>query len=114
MTAHYALDKELRMNSKSFIAGLTILGCVSLASFAVQAEDAPAQTVQSSKDNLRDLEKGDRVPEKFQRPGEAIKDWKAKGLHAPAEQSQWVRINNKYVQVQTTNGQITDIAPMKK
>lgn len=44
------------MKNKSLIAGLTILGCVSLASFAVQAEDAPAQTVQSSKDNLRDLE----------------------------------------------------------
>lgn len=102
------------MNSKSLIAGLTILGCVSLTSFTVQAEDAPAQTVQSSKDNLRDLEKGDRAPEKFQRPGAAIQDWKAKGLHAPAEQSQWVRINDKYVQVQTTNGQITDITPVKK
>jgi Ni/Co efflux regulator RcnB len=102
------------MKNKSLIAGLTILGCVSLASFAVQADDAPAQTVQSSEDNLRDLEKGDRAPEKFQRPGAAIKDWKAKGLKEPAKQSQWVRINDKYVEVQTTNGQITDITPVKK
>jgi Ni/Co efflux regulator RcnB len=102
------------MNRKTLIASLTILGCVSLSSFAVQAEDAPAQTVQPSKDNMRDLEKGDRAPEKFQRPGAAINDWKAKGLKAPAEQSQWVQINDKYVQVQTTNGQITDITPVKK
>ncbi|MGH8417600.1 MAG: RcnB family protein [Pseudomonas sp.] len=102
------------MNSKSLIAGLAILSCVSLSSFAVRADDAPAQTVQSSKDNKEDLEKGSRVPEKFQRPGEAIHDWKAKGLHEPSKQSQWVRINDKYVQVQTTNGQITDIVPVKK
>jgi Ni/Co efflux regulator RcnB len=102
------------MNNKSLIVGLTILGCVSLTSVSVQAAEAPEQKVESSKDNLRDLEKGSRVPEKFQRPGEAIKDWQAKGLHAPAEQSQWVKINDKYVQVQTTNGQITDIVPIKK
>jgi hypothetical protein len=102
------------MNKKTLIVGLTILGCVSLTSFAVQAEDAPAQTVQPSKDNMRDLEKGDRAPEKFQRPEAAIKDWKAKGLKEPSKQSQWVRINDKYVEVQTTNGQITDIAPIKK
>lgn len=58
--------------------------------------------------------KGDRAPEKFQRPDAAIKDWKAKGLKEPAKQSQWVRINDKYVEVQTTNGQITDITPVKK
>lgn len=102
------------MNKKTLIVGLTILGCVSLTSIAVQAEDAPAQTVQPSKDNMRDLEKGDRAPEKFQRPEAAIKDWKAKGLKEPSKQSQWVRINDKYVEVQTTNGQITDIAPVKK
>ena len=102
------------MNRKSLIAGLIVLGCVSLNSVAVQAEDAPAQQVQSSKDNKDTLEKGDRVPEKFQRPGEAIKDWKAKGLKEPSKEAQWVRINNKYVEVQTTNGQITDIVPIKK
>jgi len=101
------------MNKKSLIASLAILGCVSFTSVAVQAQEAPEQKVQQSRDNMRELEKGDRAPEKFQRPGAAIKDWKKHGLPAPAEQSQWVKINNKYVQVQTTNGQITDIAPMK-
>ncbi|WP_268800819.1 RcnB family protein [Pseudomonas huanghezhanensis] len=102
------------MNNKSLIASMAILGCVAVTSLSVQAAEAPEPTVQQSKDNMRELEKGDRAPEKFQRPGAAIKDWKAKGLPAPAEQSQWVLIHNKYVQVQTTNGQITDIQPMKK
>ncbi|HEY0290376.1 MAG TPA: RcnB family protein [Pseudomonas sp.] len=102
------------MNSKSLIACMAILGCVSVTSLSVQAADAPEQKVQQSKDNLRELETGDRAPEKFQRPGAAIKNWKAKGLHEPAKESQWVLIHNKYVQVQTTNGQITDIVPVKK
>jgi Ni/Co efflux regulator RcnB len=101
------------MNSKTLMACVALLGCVSVTSLSVQAADAPEQKVQASKDNMRELEKGDRAPEKFQRPGAAITNWKAKGLHAPAEQSQWVLIHNKYVQVQTTNGQITDIVPMK-
>lgn len=102
------------MNSKSIIAGLSILSCVSLTSFAVQAQDAPAQTVQPSKDNKDELELGSRVPEKYQRKGDVIHNWKAKGLHEPAKESQWVRINDKYVQVQTTNGYITDIVPVTK
>ncbi|WP_296261063.1 MULTISPECIES: RcnB family protein [unclassified Pseudomonas] len=102
------------MNSKSLIAGLAILGCVSLSSFAVHAEDAPAQTIQPSKDNKDELELGSRVPEKYQRKGDVIHNWKAKGLHEPAKESQWVRINDKYVQVQTTNGYITDIVPVNK
>ena len=44
----------------------------------------------------------------------AIKDWKTKGLEEPAKMSQWVRINDKYVEVQTTNGQITKIVPVEK
>jgi Ni/Co efflux regulator RcnB len=102
------------MNRKTLVAGLALLSCVSVASFTAQADDTPAQAIQPSKDNMRDLEKGDRAPEKFQRPEAAIKDWKQKGLKAPADQSQWVQIHNKYVQVQTTNGQITDIVPIKK
>ena len=101
------------MNSKSLMACIALLGCVSVTSLTVQAADAPEEKVQQSKDNMRELEKGDRAPEKFQRPGAAIQNWKAHGLHEPAEQSQWVQIHNKYVQVQTTNGQITDIVPLK-
>ncbi|MDC6383127.1 RcnB family protein [Pseudomonas graminis] len=102
------------MNSKSLIAGLAILGCISAASFTVQAADATEPTIQPSRDNMRELEVGSRSPQEFQRPAAAIKDWKTKGLEEPAKMSQWVRINDKYVEVQTTNGQITKIVPVEK
>jgi hypothetical protein len=102
------------MNSKSLIAGLAILGCVSVASFTAQAATAAELTIQPSPDNMRELEVGSRSPQEFQRPAAALKDWKAKGLEEPAKMSQWVRINDKYVEVQTTNGQITKIVPVEK
>lgn len=102
------------MNSKSLIACMTILGCVSVSSFSVQAADAPEPKVEASKDNMRDLELGSRVPQQFQRPEAGLKDWSKRGLKEPAKESQWVQINDKYVMVQITNGQITDIVPVKK
>jgi Ni/Co efflux regulator RcnB len=58
--------------------------------------------------------KGDRAPAKFQRPDAALKDWSKRGLKEPSKEAQWVKINDKYVMVQTTNGQITEIVPVTK
>jgi Ni/Co efflux regulator RcnB len=98
----------------SLIACLAILGCVSMTSLAAHAADTPEPKVEESKDNLRDLELGSRAPEKFRRPEAALKDWSKRGLKEPAKESQWVQINDKYVQVQITNSQITEIVPVKK
>jgi Ni/Co efflux regulator RcnB len=100
--------------STSLIACLAILGCVSMTSLAAHAADTPEPKVEESKDNLRDLELGSRAPEKFRRPEAALKDWSKRGLKEPAKESQWVQINDKYVQVQITNSQITEIVPVKK
>jgi Ni/Co efflux regulator RcnB len=102
------------MNSKSLIACLAILGCVSVTSLSVQAQDKPEPKVEQSKDNMRDLEKGSRAPAKFQRTDAGIKDWSKHGLKAPSKEAQWVKINDKYVMVQKTNGQITEIVPIRK
>ncbi|EPJ87940.1 MULTISPECIES: RcnB family protein [Pseudomonas] len=102
------------MNRKSLIACLAILGCVSVTSVAVQAQEKSEPTVEQSKENIRDLEKGDRAPAKFQRPDAALKDWSKRGLKEPSKEAQWVKINDKYVMVQTTNGQITEIVPVTK
>lgn len=102
------------MNSKSLIACLAILGSVSVASFAAQAANAAEPTIQPSRDNMRELVVGSRSPQEFQRPDAALKDRKAKGLEEPAKMSQWVRINDEYVEVQTTNGQINKIVPIEK
>lgn len=102
------------MKSKSLIACLAILGCVSVTSLSAQAADAPEQKVEVSKDNMHELELGSRAPEKFRRPQEGLKDWSKRGLKEPAKEAQWVQINDKYVMVQITNGQITEIVPVKK
>lgn len=102
------------MNSKSLIACLAIFGCVSVTSLAAHAADAPEPKIEQSKDNPRDLELGSRAPQQFQRPEAGLKDWSKRGLKEPAKESQWVKIHDKYVQVQITNGQITEIVPVKK
>ncbi|MDO7927956.1 RcnB family protein [Pseudomonas sp. KFB-139] len=98
------------MNSKSLIACLTLLGCFSVVTLPAQAE----QKVEESADNMHELELGSRAPQQFQRTEAAITDWKSKGLPEPAKESQWVRIHDKYVRVQITNGQIVDIVPASK
>lgn len=95
------------MNSKSLIACMALLGCLTATTLPVQAE----QKVEESADNMHELELGSRAPQKFQRTEAAITDWKSKGLPAPAKESQWVKIHDKYVRVQITNGQIVDIVP---
>ncbi|MDU8558506.1 RcnB family protein, partial [Pseudomonas syringae pv. actinidiae] len=52
--------------------------------------------------------------EKYRRSDLEVKDWKSKGLEAPAKESEWVKINDKYVRFQKVNGQIMDIVPVKK
>jgi Ni/Co efflux regulator RcnB len=84
-----------------------------VTSLSAQAADAPEQTVTPSKDNIRDLELGSRAPQKFQRPEAGLKDWSKRGLKEPSKEAQWVQIHDKYVMVQITNGQITEIVPVK-
>jgi Ni/Co efflux regulator RcnB len=102
------------MKSKTLVACLAILGCVAVTSLSVHAADAAEPKVEESRDNMRDLELGSRAPQKFQRPEAGLKDWKTRGLEEPSKESQWVQINDKYVMVQITNGQITEIVPIKK
>jgi Ni/Co efflux regulator RcnB len=102
------------MKSKAFVACLAIFGCVSMTSLVAHAADAPEQKVDESRDNTRELEVGSRAPQKFQRTEAGLQDWKKRGLEEPAKESQWVQINDKYVMVQITNGQISKIVPVKK
>lgn len=102
------------MNNKSLIACLAIFGCISVTSIAAQAQETPEPKVEQSRENIRDLELGSRAPAKFQRPEAGLKDWNKRGLKAPSKEAQWVKINDKYVMVQITNGQITEIVPIRK
>lgn len=101
------------MNSKSLIACMTLLGCFSAVTLPAHAETADPK-VTESKDNAHELEVGSRVPEKYRRSDLEVKDWKSKGLETPAKESEWVKINDKYVRFQKVNGQIMDIVPDRK
>lgn len=63
--------------------------------------------------NTRDLKVGDRAPDILVRKESAIGDWKRRGLKQPSEESQWARVNDRYVLVKITNGTILDITPAK-
>ena len=102
------------MKSKSLIACMTLLGCFSVATLPVQADEKPEPKVEESTYNQHELELGSRVPEQFRRSDSGIKDWKAKGLKEPAKESEWIQINDKYVRYQKVNGQIVDIVPVSR
>ncbi|MFS2158537.1 RcnB family protein [Pseudomonas sp. Pseusp122] len=103
------------MNKKSLIAALALAGCMSAVSVTALAQTPTEPTVpEASSSTTHELKVGDRAPQKYQRPGEAIKNWKAKGLKQPEKESQWVRLDAHYVLLQITNGQILEIVPVKK
>ncbi|TBN41510.1 RcnB family protein [Pseudomonas sp. BGI-2] len=102
------------MNNKTLIASLALVAGLAGINPIVQADDPPAKTVQPGINNSRQLVVGDRAPDIYQRSEKAIGNWKAKGLKAPKEQSQWVQINDKYMMVMVTNGTIVDITPIER
>ncbi len=101
------------MKATSLIASLLLATSLSAASLTVQAEDNPHKTVEPSNINTRDLKVGDRAPDILVRKESAIADWKKRGLQQPHDDSQWARVNDRYVLVKITNGTILDITPAK-
>lgn len=102
------------MKTKVLLASLALLGGFSTVSLPTFAADAPAQTVRSPVPDTRELKVGDMAPDKLQRKDAAVSEWKKHGLKAPVKDSQWVKIDKKYVLIKITNGQIVDIVPAKK
>lgn len=102
------------MKSRSLVACLLVTASLCAASLTVQAADTAQTTVQPSNINTRDLKTGDRAPDILMRKESAVADWKKHGLKQPEEDSQWARVNDKYVLLKTTNGTILEITPVKK
>ncbi|WP_300634806.1 RcnB family protein [Pseudomonas sp.] len=102
------------MKSKSLFACVVVAASLSTASFVVQAGDTPQETVQPSSINTRDLKEGDRAPDMLMRKESAVRDWKKRGLQKPEDESQWTRVDDRYVLLKTTNGTILEITPVKK
>lgn len=102
------------MNSKSLIAGLAILGCVSVLSLPAQAAQATSTKSVQAENTNEHYKVGDTAHDLYKQERVGIKDWQQKGLKTPQKDSQWVQISDKYVLVQMDSGKILDIAPVKK
>ncbi|WP_285423473.1 RcnB family protein [Pseudomonas sp. efr-133-TYG-103a] len=100
------------MNLKTLMACAAIATCLSGTSLMAQAQTASNASVQAEHTNQR-YKVGDTAPDLYKEERVGIKDWQDKHLTAPAEDSQWVMINDKYVLVNVSDGKILDIAPVK-
>lgn len=89
---------------------LAALLCLPMVATAATSTD---DSVQNSATHNRELKEGDKAPDQYKRDEAAIKDWKAKGLPAPEKESHWVRMGDRYVLVQTTNGVVLAIQHVK-
>ena len=89
---------------------LAALPCLPMAANAATSTD---ESVQNSSTRHRELKEGDKAPDQFKREDASVKDWKAKGLPAPEKESHWVKMQDHYVLVQTTNGVILAIRPVR-
>lgn len=83
------------------------LPCLPLAATAADVSEESVTTPHTE----RELKVGDKAPDQYKRDDLAVRDWRAKGLPAPEEDSHWVRLADHYVLVQTTNGVILAIQP---
>lgn len=98
------------MTVKSLAAGLSLLAvCAAVVPLAQAAEQKVPSTFSSG-----ELVVGDRAPTVYQREDQALHDWKRRGLRAPEEDSQWVKVGDRYVLVAITSGKIIEVQPVKR
>ena len=76
-----------------------------IASVASAAEQ-PSVTIDRPGAGLRELKKGDNLPDQYQRPSLALTDWKKRHLSAPGKDEQWVEVFDKYALVNVPTGTI--------
>lgn len=96
------------MNHKNLLTALMLAGMCSVAGIS-HAAGEPSVQLDRPGSGVREIKTGDNVPDEYQRPALAIKDWKAKRLKAPGEDEQWVEIIGKYALVNIPTGTITDM-----
>ncbi len=96
------------------LAAMAVLASLAVVCPMVLAADPLQTIVQAAPINARNLQVGDPAPDVYKRSDKALADWKSRGLKTPQSQSQWVQVNDKYMLVQTTNGQILAITPIER
>lgn len=98
------------MTARKLLTALTLLGSVTLAQLPAQAAE-PSVTAPESP--TRELNVHDKAPDIYKREEMALRGWQEKGLSQPDAESHWVKIQDKYVLIETTNGTVKQIVPAK-
>lgn len=79
------------------------------ASVSAYAVDDTSVTLDRPGAGITQLKEGDNVPDEFQRPSLAVRDWKARHLSAPGKNEQWVEIKGKFALVSIPTGTIKEL-----
>lgn len=102
------------MTQNTLFAAMAMLAAVAGISPAALADDPPQRTAQASVVNVRTLQVGDHVPDAYIRNDKALANWQQRGLKTPKSLSQWVQVNDRYMMVRITDGQILDVTPIER
>ncbi|NMY76077.1 RcnB family protein [Pseudomonas sp. WS 5071] len=104
---------------RNIISASLIAGFLCAMPYAAQAADDNASDCKhnailaKSMDHHTCYTSGDKAPDQYTREESAIKNWKAKSLPQPSENSQWVQFSDHYVLVNRTNSVIEQIRTLK-
>ena len=104
---------------RNIISVSLIAGFLCAMPYAAQAADdkasdcKPDSILAKSVDHHTCYTSGDKAPDQYTREESAIKNWKAKSLPQPSENSQWVQFSGHYVLVNRTNSVIEQIRTLK-
>jgi Ni/Co efflux regulator RcnB len=93
------------MISKKNLCHLTFAAMCGLSSLSYAA-DEPSVRMDRPGAGIREIKEGDNVPDEFQRPSLALKDWQKHGLSAPGKDEQWVKLKDKFALVSIPTGTI--------
>ena len=78
------------MSLKTHLPRLALAALCTLTSLAATAADEPSVTLDRPGAGMRELKKGDNLPDQYQRDSLALKDWKARHLAQPEKDQQWI------------------------
>lgn len=101
------------MLGKKLLPHLLFTAVCAVSSFSYAAEQ-PSVTMDRPGAGVKEMKEGDNVPDQYQRPSLALKDWKARHLSAPDENQQWVEIKGKYLLVDIPTGTIKQMVSKGK
>ncbi|MBA1195814.1 RcnB family protein [Pseudomonas plecoglossicida] len=101
------------MKMRPLLSALLFTATLPCLPLAATAAESNVESVKAPESHDRELKVGDKAPDQYKRDDAAVVDWKANGLPAPEKESHWVKMGNRFVLVQITNGVVLAIQAAK-